>query len=43
MKKWFKPRGKPMVLVDEKEIDKIIIKNINASKKVVKKKNEKVK
>jgi len=38
VKKWFKPRGKPVVLVDEKEINNIIIKHIEVNEKLNKKK-----
>jgi len=38
VKKWFKPRGKPVVLVDEKEIDNMIVKHIKSSEKFDKKK-----
>ena len=39
VKKWYKPRGKSMVLIDEEEIDKILIKHLEQDEKKVTKKN----
>lgn len=41
MKKWYKPRGKSMVLMEEDEIEKIIKEQVSQPKKMrMKKKGE---